>query len=103
MAASAAAAGVCDTSTSRLRCRVSSNVATLQALHESHGWVPGRAHIRPSQTGVDAKNDRLQQIRCFYASEVDYILDTVFERPMLFAEDGLMKSVHGAAPMLGLG
>jgi hypothetical protein len=38
-----------------LRCRIDSDAAAMQALHELHGWVPGERNIRPNEDVLEEK------------------------------------------------
>ena len=42
-----------------LRCRIDSDSAAMQALHELHGWVPGAESIRPHPDVLEEKQTYL--------------------------------------------
>ena len=65
-------------SSSRLCCPISCDPDDLEALHRQVGWTPGRDHIRPSPGVRARKEQELASVRDRYASETDYILQTVF-------------------------
>ena len=49
----------CAASLPRLRCRISSDLDTMQSLHEAYGWVPGRENIRPSAATLQRKQETM--------------------------------------------
>lgn len=68
-----------------LRCRIDSDPASMQALHELHGWVPGADSIRPHPDILEDKRIYQETTKQFYVSNVDCVLDLVFDCPTSYA------------------
>lgn len=64
-----------------LRCRIESDPAVMQALHERYRWVPGAESIRPNPDVLEKKKAYQANTERFYASDVDCVLDLVFDCP----------------------
>ena len=64
-----------------LRCRIDSDPAAMQALHELHGWVPGAESIRPHPDVLEEKLVYQANTEQFYSSAIDCVLDMVFDCP----------------------
>lgn len=62
----------------KLNCKVSSDAEELQKLHEKYPWVPGKENIRPAPENKERKHEYLETVCAQYASEGDYVLQTVF-------------------------
>ena len=61
-----------------IRCRVSSDVASLQALHEATGWTPSAEQIRPTAALRAQKELMLANIARMWASPADLVCYQVF-------------------------
>jgi len=66
---------------SDFRCRVSSNEDELERLHRCNGWVPGRAHVRPTPEVRAQKEMFLSNQLAMWASPVDFMLHLHFGVP----------------------
>ena len=64
-----------------LRCRIDRDRDAMQAMHERHGWVPGAESIRPRPDVLEAKHLYQANTEQFYRSDVDCVLDLVFDCP----------------------
>ena len=64
-----------------LRRRIDSNPTEMQALQDRYGWVPGASSIRPRPDVLDAKTEYQANTEQFYKSDVDCVLDLVFDFP----------------------
>ncbi len=57
-----------------LRCKVSSDIDELEALHQTTKWTPGMACIRPSEASKRDKKQLLENATRRYVSTKDYVL-----------------------------
>ena len=73
-----------------LRTKIPSDLEEMQKLHELHSWVPGKHSIRPTSESIERKHQFNDMIKRTYASETDYIYETVFQTPSS-EEDGRRK------------
>lgn len=58
--------------------KVSSNVDSLNILHEKYDWIPGKNDIRPSKNIIKMKIKLFNLINNNYNSIKDYILEVIF-------------------------
>ena len=72
----------------RLRCRVNSDAEELQLLHEVYGWVPGKAHVRPTPEVRAQKELLLSNLGSMWASAADWVFHHVFETATKRGADG---------------
>ena len=63
----------------KLRCRVNEDAEELQLLHEVYGWVPGKAHVRPTPEVRAQKELLLANLSSMWASAADWVFHHVFE------------------------
>jgi hypothetical protein len=61
---------------------ISSNIDDLTSLHRNFGWIPNENTIRPSPENIQRKRDRMEMVVSSWTSFDDYILHTIFGKPL---------------------
>lgn len=56
-----------------LRRQVTSDLETLQQLHEETGWTPGRENIRPNPASRAQKDLLLSNINAMWSDPADWV------------------------------
>eukprot|EP00602_Paraphysomonas_sp_CaronLab_P001375 CAMPEP_0185027626 /NCGR_PEP_ID=MMETSP1103-20130426/12885_1 /TAXON_ID=36769 /ORGANISM="Paraphysomonas bandaiensis, Strain Caron Lab Isolate" /LENGTH=189 /DNA_ID=CAMNT_0027561719 /DNA_START=295 /DNA_END=864 /DNA_ORIENTATION=+ len=72
----------------KLRCRIPSDLASLETLHCSYPWIPGPDQVRPSEKCKEHKAIRMQALDANWEGREDYILSSVFYKPVEVAPSG---------------
>eukprot|EP00697_Spironema_sp_BW2_P000817 gnl/Spiro4/11098_TR5885_c0_g1_i1.p2 gnl/Spiro4/11098_TR5885_c0_g1~~gnl/Spiro4/11098_TR5885_c0_g1_i1.p2 ORF type:complete len:207 (-),score=48.24 gnl/Spiro4/11098_TR5885_c0_g1_i1:102-686(-) len=73
---------------SHWNCRISNDLDALERLNRRHPWMPGRDNVRPTPEVRAAKEKYLVEVATLYASEGDFILNTIFDLPLATDADG---------------
>lgn len=81
----------------RLRCKVSSDVAELEMLHEVYGWVPGAANVRPTPVVRAQKELMFANVSAMWASPADWVCHDVFGSAGTRGPDGRRACQRPAA------
>lgn len=71
-----------------LRCRVSCDVEELEVLNQVYGWVPGAAHVRPSDDVRAQKALLLSNLCAMWASPADWVFHHIFGSRTTRGRDG---------------
>ena len=85
-----------------LRCKISSELDTLQALHEVYGWVPGEDNVRPSPVVRAQKDLMLSNMSRMWVSHADWVCQSVFGCKVTRRPDGRKVAERPAAGSLKL-
>jgi hypothetical protein len=70
-----------------VRARVSSDIAELNILNLVYPWIPNATQIRPTPDQLVAKHASTAELNQAWRSMRDYILHSVFERPVCLDTD----------------
>ena len=76
------------TITTKLHCRIPSDIIELDKIHTTHQFVPNSKQVRPTDEMKVIKSTTLQDITQDYRNFEDYIYHTVFDCPIIKADDG---------------
>jgi hypothetical protein len=69
--------------TPKLKCKISSDLAELNRLHNSkYPWIPSEDQIRPTEEVRQKKKETLDSIIQNWAEFTDYIYHTVFDKKL---------------------
>lgn len=83
------------TASKKIRSRIDSDKEAMQVLHETHGWVPGRDHIRPTRQAIADKTAYLFDTVRWYGGECDAIWDLIFDFDTVMNDDGKLVVAPG--------
>jgi len=74
-----------------MKCKISSDISTLNDYHKKYDWIPGENNIRPTTNMLNEKEAFIYRVHELYSCIRDYILIEIFNFPKTFGEYGKFK------------